>query len=238
MMRFFTLATATLIGTAVAVTTTGTWNKPFASDLVAQETPAPTKKKKASEPSHRSLEEARIRKQLNKAVDLIYDAEPVGDVRAQLSKDLAINIIVDQSLDGILDDDTEVSANLAGIRLADGLRAMLRPVDATFAIRDGVLLIIPIGDAEEPENLALQMIEVRELLKSIRLAEPTSAPDQLLIDTITSAISPDSWVCNGSGNGVAKCIGGVLVIRASESVSEGVQNFVKDLEYQIKSREE
>lgn len=121
--------------------------------------------------SDRTLQNERTRKQLDKTVDLIYDAEPFGDLRARLSQDLGINIVVDANLDGVLDDETEVSANLTGVNLAGGLRTLLKAVDATFVIKDGVLLIISIDDEMEPDYLTRHLIDVRELLRLIRVVE-------------------------------------------------------------------
>ncbi len=117
--------------------------------------------------------ERRILEQLDKPVDLIYDAEPFGDVRDALVKDLGINIVIDQNLDGVLDDETEVSANLAGITLGKGLRTMLKAVDATYVVKDEVLLIISIDDENEPDYFVTDVYNVGDLVA------PRSSPGGL-----------------------------------------------------------
>lgn len=243
--------------------------------------------------SSKTLQSLRIRSKLNEKSDLIYDAEPFGDVLALLAENHKFNIVIDSNLAGILDEDTEVSANLAGVVIADGLRAMLWPVDATFTIKDGNLLIISIDDEGEPDYLTRHMIDVHGLLNLIKAAEAdrigkpvapkakpflgggkggggvfqiapqaqtanppqeSPAPDKeedkqskhvellttekILTDAITRIVASDSWMSNGSGNMDLTCVGGVLIVQASESVAGDVRSFVHDLEFQLKSRKE
>ena len=60
--------------------------------------------------------------------------------------------------------------------------------------------------------------------------------ERLLIETVTRVVNPDQWVASGSGNSDLTCIGGVLVVLSNESLAEEVQDFVTDLEYQLKKR--
>lgn len=53
-----------------------------------------------------------------------------------------------------------------------------------------------------------------------------------LIETTKRVVSPDNWVDNG-GSSDLTCIGGVLVVTASESLVSEVKDFVKDLEHQM-----
>ena len=108
--------------------------------------------------------ERRILEQLDKPIDLIYDAEPFGDVRNTLTEELGINIVIDTNLEGVLDDDTEVSANLAGVSLGKALRTMLKQVDATYVVKDEVLLIISIDDESEPDYLVTDVYNVGDLV--------------------------------------------------------------------------
>lgn len=114
--------------------------------------------------------ERRIIEQLENPIDLVYDAEPFGDVKETLSRDLGINIVIDANLEGVLDDDTEVTANLVGISLGRGLRTMLKAVDATYVVKDEVLLVISIDDELEPDFLVTDVYNVGDLVA------PRSAP--------------------------------------------------------------
>ncbi len=314
MMRFMTLATAAMF--LVAVLTMAMWPEKARfgspSQSVAQDenpfggaggdsadsasnpfgTGAPTKDKVVyGKPSARSKSNEEIRYKLSQPMDLIYDAQPFGDLRDHLARELNVNIVIDSNLDGVLDDATEVSANLAGLPLSDSLRVLLKAVDATYAIKNGLLMIISIDDENEPDYLARHMIDVRELLKVIKLTEadrigkpivsvrqggggipgggqgggggvfcitPQVADvessesqlvqvvvpqelvtaEHLLVETITRVVSPDCWQVNGGGNCDLFCIGGVLVLVSHEAAAEEVQDFVKDLEFQIKNRKD
>lgn len=121
--------------------------------------------------SSKTVQCMRIRSMLKEKSDLVFDAEPFGDVRASLAELHKVNIVIDINLEGVLDNDTEISANLEGVVLEDGLRSMLRAVDATFTIRDGNLLIISIDDEGEPDYLTRHMIDVRGLLDLIKVTE-------------------------------------------------------------------
>lgn len=171
-MRFMTLATAGLF--LVALLTMAMWPEDARfgspSQTVAQDAVTATAPVKAS-PSSRSRSNDEIRSSLNNVGDLVYDASPFGDVLKELSSKLQLNIVIDANLEGVLDADTEISANLTGIRLSDGLRTMLKPVDATYAIQGGVLMIIAIDDEYEPDYLSRHMIDVRELLELVKNAE-------------------------------------------------------------------
>ena len=106
----------------------------------------------------------RILDALDKPYDLIFDGDPFGDVMEQLRKDFKINIVIDVNLDGILDEDTEVSANLAGVSLGKALRTMLKEVDATYVVKDEVLQIISIDDEGEPGYLVTDVYNVGDLV--------------------------------------------------------------------------
>ena len=108
--------------------------------------------------------ERRILKVLDAPDTLVFDAEPFGDVRAQLAKKHQINIVIDTNLEGVLDNDTEVSANLVGVSLGKALRTMLKDVDATYVVKDEVLLIISIDDESEPDFLVTDVYNVGDLV--------------------------------------------------------------------------
>lgn len=177
MMRFMTLATAGLF--LVALLTMAMWpenarfgspSQTVAQDAVTQDAVAVAAPAKASL-SSRSRSNGEIRSSLNSVVDLVYDQSPFSDVMTELSSKLKLNIVIDTNLEGVLDSDTEISANLTEIRLSDGLRTMLKAVDATFAVKGGVLMIISVDDENEPDYLSRHMIDVRELLGLVKNRE-------------------------------------------------------------------
>ena len=194
---------------------------PFAFKAAAAAKPAKAADK--VKPSARSMSDMAIREKLNQPFDLVYDAEPFGDIRAKLSADLKLNIVVDQNLEGILDNDTEVSANLSGVRLSDGLRMMLIAVDATYAIKNGVLLIISIDDEGEPDFLARHMIDVREILKLIKATESDRIGKPMVSVPTVGGGRKGGFGGGGKGGGGVFCITqGVGEADESESSNDTV----------------
>ena len=237
MMRFMTLATAGMF--LVAILTMAMWPQdarfgspsqsvaqdqdPFGSsgghkdqDPFGKGGAAPVAVAKPM-PSARSMSNMEIRKKLNQPFDLVYDAAPFSDVKAQLSEALKINIVMDQNLVGFLDDDTEISANLAGVRLSDGLRMMLKCADATYAIKNGVLLIISIDDEGEPDFLARHMIDAREILNLIKDTEA----DRIGKPTV-------SVPTVGGGFGGGKGGGGVFCVTSQAATGKQKEKAVAD----------
>ena len=219
MMRFMTLATAGSF--LVALLTMAMWPEDARfgspSQTVAQDAVTATAPVKAS-PSSRSRSNDEIRSSLNNVGDLVYDASPFGDVLKELSSKLQLNIVIDANLEGVLDADTEISANLTGIRLSDGLRTMLKPVDATYAIQGGVLMIIAIDDEYEPDYLSRHMIDVRELLELVKNAE-SDRVGKPIAATKRSGRSGGGFGGGGRGGGVF-CIPKQLGSGAAGSPSE------------------
>ena len=109
-------------------------------------------------------QEAELLKRLDEPYTLSFDGEPFSDVQAQLENDLGVNIVIDQNLDGVLDEDTEVEVNLSNITMSKGLRAMLKELDATYVVKDEVLLIISIDDENEPDFLVTDVYNVGDLV--------------------------------------------------------------------------
>ena len=260
MMRFMTLATAGLF--MVALLTMAMWpqdarfgspsqsvaqdkdplgsgdgdatNKnPFAKGGGASIAEASIKPADAPKPSARSMSNMEIREKLKQPFDLVYDADPFGDVKVQLAQDLKLNIVVDQNLEGELDNDTEISVNLAGVRLSDGLRMMLKSVDATYTIKNGVLLIISIDDEGEPDFLARHMIDVREILKLIKATEADRIGKPMItVPTVAGGFGGGGRGGEGRGGG-----GGVFCIAQGLGVEPPSQLVVTQKASQEKKKE-
>jgi hypothetical protein len=106
----------------------------------------------------------RILDALDRSYDLVFDEENFSDVRQQLQDDLKINIVIDQNLEGDLDDDTLVSANLVGISLGKALRTMLKANEATYIVKDEVLQIISLSDADTIDFMVTDVYNVGDLV--------------------------------------------------------------------------
>jgi hypothetical protein len=56
----------------------------------------------------------------------------------------------------------------------------------------------------------------------------------MLLDAIVDSVAVDDWVDAGGYSSIT-CVGGILIVNASEAVSEEVQNFVEELTFNLKT---
>lgn len=155
------------------------------SDAVAQENTAeavPTaagdagKVTESQAPGDRSILEKMeqdIDKALSQRMDFHYDELPFSDVTSILARTLAINVVVTQSaLDDQLSEDELISSHLTDLPVSLGLRLLLRPYNATYAVCDGVVKIISLDNVNDPEFQTRRMFPVSILLETIEANEP------------------------------------------------------------------
>jgi hypothetical protein len=71
--------------------------------------------------------------------------------------------------------------------------------------------------------------------KPILLPMNTLTAETLLTDCITQIVHPASWVVNGA-EGEMACIGGVLIVCSSELIASDTEDFLVDLEFQLKKQ--
>jgi hypothetical protein len=185
----------------------------------------------AYKPSGKTARESEIRATLNANHDLLYDAAPFEDVVAFL-RDLKLNVVIDPNLDGVLDTDTEVSSNLSKVRLADGLRTMLRDVDATFVVKDGLLLIMSIDDENEPEYLVRRMVDVRDLLDLIQKNQNARKATELRVSS-DDAVNKQVEDKEAKSGTVAKPVEPVarkeVVVKTQMTVESQLINTITDI---------
>ena len=95
----------------------------------------------------------RILRALEQPANFDYDEVEWTDVEQDLESKFRINIVLTQSArDDSLDEDEPVTSTLRGIRLKNALRLMLKEKNATFIVKDEVLQIVSIDDAETDPN--------------------------------------------------------------------------------------
>ena len=132
---------------------------------------------------------------LNKNTTIRFEDTSLTDAIETISKKHGIPLLLDTlSLDGVgIGIDEGVSIDVRDIPLKSALQRMLRPLELTWSIEEGSVLMITTPDVAE-ENLATRMYHVRDLVHAAgvdrRLVE-----DELveLSQTIQSTIAPDSW---------------------------------------------
>ncbi len=114
----------------------------------------------------------KIRQALNEPISLIYDETPWSEIEAELEGQFKFNIQLDRSAqDDSLTEDEPLTCDLTGIPFKNALRLVLREKNATFLIRNGVLLIISLDDAEDLRYFEHSFINVRPLLAQIETLE-------------------------------------------------------------------
>ena len=108
----------------------------------------------------------RILRALEQPANFDYDEVEWTDVEQDLESKFRINIVLTQSArDDSLDEDEPVTSTLRGIRLKNALRLMLKEKNATFIVKDEVLQIVSIDDAEtDPNFLVTNVYNVGDLV--------------------------------------------------------------------------
>ena len=102
---------------------------------------------------------------LEEPATLQYDETPWSEVEEALERKYRINIVLDQSArDDSLTEDEPITANLQGISLKNALRLMLKEKNATFIVRNEVLLIISLDDAEDTKYFVTNVFNVGDLV--------------------------------------------------------------------------
>ena len=112
-----------------------------------------------------SENDEKILRSLEEPAEMIYDETPWNEVETELEEKYKINIVLDQSaVDDSLTEDEPITSNLKGIRLKNALRLVLKQKNATFIVKDEVLLIISVDDAADPKFLVTNVYNVGDLV--------------------------------------------------------------------------
>jgi len=128
----------------------------------------------------------RIECQLAVAATFDYLDTPLHDIIDEIAIRHAIPIIIDvRALEDYgISSDTPISITIKGISLRSALNLMLRQLDLTYAIRDEVLHITTLEQAES--TLRSRFYSVSSLL-------PQNRDGKFLVSLITRHVAPDSW---------------------------------------------
>ena len=184
------------------------------------------------QPSKSKIENDAVWKKLQEKVDLEIDEMPFGDV-IELLREKGLNVVLDQSAeDDMLTIDDPVSISVFDVKFRTALKLMLWRSNATYVIRDGMVLVISWDVAYDPEYFARRIYDVRKLLAKIREESPEQNASQLLTDLIKSTVAPDDWD-DTNGDGAARIGGGRLVVLQSQEHLYQVEDFVKDYAYEL-----
>jgi hypothetical protein len=176
--------------------------------------------------------EQRIKAALGAETLVSVSEMPLADVARQLARQHRIPIEVDKKgLDNVgVDINTPVSRNLSGVSLRSALRLILRDMGLTYKIRDEVLLITSTEEAEK--ELLTVVYPVTDLVRPRDAQGPGDADYNTLIDTISSAVAPQTWSAVGGPSDIqALPVSGVdtIVISQTEEVHEQIESLLKKL---------
>ncbi len=142
------------------------------------------------------------------------------DAVHQLSQQHDIPIVVDiRALEEFgLSSEEPVTLSMRDVSLRSFLRLLLRELDLTYVIKDEVLQITTTEAAKT--NLVLQTYPFPETLIN---------KSEQVIAALTATVTPAQWETHGGPSTVA-AVDNVLVVSGSDSVHEGVVEFLRKLD--------
>ena len=137
---------------------------------------------------------------LDEATELDMADQPLNDVIEFWRQKHEIEIQLDNKAlsDAGVGSDTPITLRIKGIRLRSALRLVLLPLDLTYTVGDGYLLITSKTEAEN--KLTSKIYPVQDLVTRDSLFRPLLEPGrkvgadfESLIELITSTIAPTTW---------------------------------------------
>lgn len=141
----------------------------------------------------------RIEAELEHKTQLEFIEVSLSDVFLHLAERHKIPILLDdRALDGVgISSDTPITQSLKGLSLRATLNLMLKELELTWVIEDGVLVITTIEEAES------QWLPVGYVVRDLAdLAGSTVQDYDRLIETVTSTAAPETWSENSQFDGV------------------------------------
>ena len=103
-----------------------------------------------------------------------YDEVEFIDVMDELRENYGINVLLDQSAeDDSLTEDESITFRIKNTKLSTALRLMLRRKNATYVNQEGILRIISLDVASDPEFFRRQIFDCRALLEKIAATDQT-----------------------------------------------------------------
>lgn len=149
------------------------------------------------------------------------DNTPLAEIATYLSEEYGAPILLDTvALDELgIGADESVGISIRDVRLGQAMRLMLEPLELTYVIDGGVLLVT--SEDEAFSKLTVAVYDVRDLLLNGEF-DP-------LIEIITAAIASDSWAENGGGEAEIRAYPqrGSLVISQTTTVHEEIAAFLE-----------
>ena len=226
---------------SLVVTATPSMHEEVASLLAALEAGIAAAEKSPADPPPASYypqpdpkgDEGKIFAALEKPITIDVIETPLDDVMQDIGKRAGIPIQLDyRAMEEVgIGGDTPVTRLLRGIRLQSAMRLMLREMDLTYEVRDGVLLVTTPEEAED--DLAIRVIPVIDLVQLASDAEELPQGSMVgdydsLIELITATIRPTAWEEVG-GPGAIEAYRGCLVLAQTDEVFDDIDALLAGL---------
>jgi hypothetical protein len=148
------------------------------------------------------------------------DGTPLEEIIAFLREEYDVEIVLDTvALDELgIGPDEPISISLRNIRLDQAMRRMLEPLELTYVVDDGVLLVT--SEEEALTKLRLAIYDVRDLV--------SQGDYDSLRKIIVSTIAADTWAGSGSGESEIRAYPqrGAFVVLQTISVHEEIANLL------------
>lgn len=173
--------------------------------------------------------EAKIESALGETTSLQFVEQRLGDVAAFLEDRHKIELQLDRSsLDTAgVTTDTPVTIDVEGISLRSALDLMLKSIELTYCVRDGVLLITT---TEETENkLVTRVYDARRFLYVTDKYGERKRDSEPLFDLVMDHVEPTQWTQVG-GTGSIDLLDQSAVVSQSWSTQQKVGDFMAALE--------
>ena len=178
-------------------------------------------------PRHEVLRE-RLREN---ASDLELKETPLADVADAITAINRIPIQLDhRALEDVgVDGSTSTSATLRDKPLGEALREWLKPYELTWVIRDEVVQITTLEEAEDV--IVVKLYPVRDLLEREDDLDinAQAARGDVLYDIITEKLEPDTWEEQGGWGAVSTPLHPMLVVVQREDIHERLEKLLAEL---------
>ncbi len=136
--------------------------------------------------------EVTIEKLLEQKVDVWFADEKLSAL-VELGRQYSVPIALDRRAfdDAGIGEDLSFSFTAEGVRLRSALAHILRDFDLTWMVRDDLLMITTVEEAES--YLVTRIYDVRDLVEYWRDETGVTADTDSLIEIVTTTIAPTTW---------------------------------------------
>lgn len=178
-----------------------------------------------AQPSERSVQVfyAKASKALDQQVDASFPGQqPLTAVATVLADAVNLPIWINATELNAFGVDPDVPINLDlphQVSLRSALRMMLKPMELTYIVRNEVLEITSIDDADS--DPLTRQYDLAYLLAS-------AANVDALQSALTQSLVPDSWVVNGGSSNISQ-VGSLMIVSAPHTTHEKIEEFLSGI---------